>query len=104
MLKLEFYVPPNHKERVKEACFKAGAGRVGAYSQCAFEVEGTGQFCPLEGAHPYLGSQNHLERVREVRVEMVCQDRATMEATVEAMKRAHPYETVAYNVVKMENF
>ena len=104
MLKLTFYVPREDKERVKEAAFGAGAGRIGLYERCSFETEGTGQFCPLEGSRPHLGHRGRLEQVREVRVEMVCEDKAKMKAVVEAMKKAHPYETVAYDVVKMENF
>ena len=57
MYKLCFYVPDSHVEAVKQAVFAAGGGRVGAYDSCAWQVLGQGQFRPLTGSQPFLGSQ-----------------------------------------------
>ncbi|MGB1498121.1 MAG: NGG1p interacting factor NIF3, partial [Alloalcanivorax venustensis] len=51
--KLCFYVPEEHAEAVKNAVFEAGAGRIGNYDCCSFQVAGQGQFRPLEGSDPY---------------------------------------------------
>lgn len=101
MLKLYFYVPESHKEEVKEACFAAGAGSIGAYSRCAWEILGTGQFLPGEESTPFLGSPGSLEREAEYKVEMVLSDenRATV---VAALKKAHPYEEPAYGLIRIE--
>lgn len=83
--------------------FEAGAGKIGCYDSCCFEWEGRGQFRPLDGATPYLGKVNTVEHVRELRVEMVCDDHY-LEAAVDALKQSHPYEEVAYDVIRCENF
>lgn len=102
LLKIEFYVPESHLEQVKNAMFAAGAGRVGDYDSCAWQTLGQGQFRPLEGSSPYLGQQGEVETVAEYKVELVCQ-MADKEAVLAAMKTAHPYEEVAYGVIRMES-
>lgn len=103
MYKLVFFVPVSHAELVKKAVFSSGAGKIGAYDSCSFETEGFGQFRPLSGSHPFLGKENEIEKVRELRVEMVVESQRIKEA-VEAMKKAHPYEMPAYDVIKLEDF
>lgn len=103
MYTINFYVPETAKERVKLAMFSAGAGRVGNYDQCCFEYPGRGQFRPLNGSNPYVGEINQLEFVSEYKVEMVVLD-SVIKAVIKAMKDSHPYEEVAYHVVKCEEF
>lgn len=102
MYKLVFFVPVEHKEAVKTAVFAAGAGTIGDYDSCCWEVLGNGQFKPLSGAKPFIGEQQQLATVPEYRVETVCQDDRIKDVIV-AMKRAHPYEEPAYDVLKLEN-
>jgi structural hemagglutinin/hemolysin toxin protein RtxA len=78
----------------------AGAGRIGNYAQCPFESEGLGQFMPLAGSRPFIGSLEKLEKVRELKVEMVCEEQCLV-AAIAALKSSHPYETPAYYVIKM---
>ncbi len=103
MYKLIFYVPIDHTEVVKEALFEAGAGKIGHYSHCAWQVLGEGQFMPLSGSHAFIGEPNQLEKVAEYRVEMVC-DREHIQAAIAALKRAHPYEEPAFDVFSIEEF
>lgn len=103
MYKLCFYVPEAALEKVKDAVFKAGAGRVGNYERCCWQVLGEGQFQPLPGSKPYIGLDNHLETLSEYRVELVCDDNK-IESAVVALKAAHPYETPAFDVVKLSSF
>ena len=100
MYQIYFYVPKDSTEKVKEAMFKAGAGKIGEYQRCSWQVEGVGQFEPLLGANPSIGSINKLEKVAEYRVEMVCEKRFIKEV-IKAMKETHPYEEVAYGVVEI---
>ena len=100
MYKLCFYVPATHLDAVKEAVFAAGAGRIGDYDSCCWQVLGQGQFRPLAGSDPFLGRQGEVEQVEEYRVELVC-ERAVVRAAVAAMKRAHPYEEPAWDVVEL---
>lgn len=100
MYKLCFYVPESHLETVKRAAFEAGAGRIGDYDSCCWQVQGQGQFRPLEGSQPYLGQTGQVESVAEFRVEMVCTG-ARIRAAVDAMIAAHPYEEPAWDVVAL---
>lgn len=95
MYQLVFYVPRDHCETVKQAMFDAGAGRFGNYDSCAWQTHGTGQFRPLSGSKPFVGRTGELERVDEVKVEMVCEP-GVLASAVEALKRAHPYEEPAF--------
>jgi hypothetical protein len=102
MRKLEFYVPEDHAETVKNAVFAAGAGKIGGYDKCCWCAKGTGQFRPLAGSAPYIGAEGELETVAEIKIEMVCEDDKINDA-VDALKKAHPYETPAYQHWKVEN-
>ncbi|MGD9661910.1 MAG: NGG1p interacting factor NIF3 [Porticoccaceae bacterium] len=103
MYKLCFYVPESHVEIVKEAIFDVGAGRIGDYDRCCWQVLGQGQFRPLAGSNPFLGIQGHIEQVNEYKVELVCEDHL-IEAAIEALITAHPYEEPAFHVVVLEEF
>lgn len=96
MYQLCFYVPESHVDSVKDAVFGAGAGRIGDYECCSWQVLGEGQFRPTDGSQPYLGRVGQLETVDEVRVEMVCDDEC-IEAAVGALLAAHPYEEPAFH-------
>ena len=74
-----------------------------AYADCSWETLGTGQFRPLEGSDPFIGSSNKLERVQELKVEMICVE-TVIRKVIEALKQSHPYEEPAYEVIKIENF
>jgi len=103
MYKLCFYVPETHLESVKSAVFAAGAGRIGDYDSCCWQVLGGGQFRPLAGSSPFIGAEGRVEFVDEYKVELVCSDELIAVA-VAALKAAHPYEEPAYQVWKLESF
>ena len=103
MYQLVFYVPVEHADVVKTAVFAAGAGRIGDYDSCCWQVLGQGQFRPLPGSSPFIGEQQTLSQVDELRVEMVCDD-ALIAAAVAALKQAHPYEEPAYSVWQLAAF
>ncbi len=97
MYKLNFYVPETHIDSVKEALFNKGAGRIGQYDCCSWQVLGEGQFRPLKGSKPFLGKQNIVEKVIEYKVEMVCENERIIDIIKELIK-THPYEEPAYEV------
>ena len=97
MYQIVFYVPESHLEPVKEALFKAGAGKIGDYECCAWQTLGQGQFRPLEGSDPYLGQTGEVEQVAEYKVELVC-EKAVLKSAITAMLAAHPYEEPAYSI------
>jgi len=97
MYKLCFYVPESHLEAVKQAVFDAGAGRMGDYDSCCWQVLGKGQFRPLKGADPHIGKVGELEHVEEYRVETLCSGDVVREV-IRALRAAHPYEEPAFDV------
>lgn len=100
MYKLVFFVPESHLDLVKTAVFKAGAGRIGQYEQCCWQVLGQGQFRPLAGSAPFIGAQDQLEILPEYRIEMVCADELIV-AAISAMRASHPYEEPAFDVWRL---
>lgn len=103
MYKLVFFVPESHCEKVKAAVFTAGAGKIGSYDNCSWQVLGQGQFLPQKNSQPFIGELNALEKIPEYRVEMVCDDRC-IEQVINSLKEAHPYEEPAYDLWKIEVF
>ena len=100
MFKLCFYVPESHLEQVKSAVFAAGAGRIGDYDSCCWQVAGQGQFRPLAGSRPFLGETGEMQQVEEYRVELVC-ERQSIKSAVQALIDAHPYEEPAWHVMDL---
>ena len=98
---LAVYVPESHRDRLKKALFQAGAGKIGNYDSCCWETEGTGQFRPLPGSHPFLGSQDHVEHAAEWKIELIVPAECIGEV-IASLKRAHPYETPAFHYVPVE--
>ena len=103
MYKLAFFVPDSHVDEVKNAVFAAGAGRIGNYDHCAWQVLGQGQFRPLDGSQPFIGQGGVVEYVQEWKVELVVADDLIRQA-VAVLKQTHPYETPAYEVWRLEDF
>ncbi len=99
--KLVVYVPVDHADAVLSALAQAGAGVIGNYSHCSFQAQGVGTFLPLEGTNPYIGETGRLERVPEVRLETIL-PASKQSAVIKAMKQAHPYEEVAYDVYALD--
>lgn len=100
MYKLTVFIPESDLEQVKQALFEAGAGHIGNYSHCCWQIKGSGQFMPLEGSQPHIGKPHTIEKVSEWRVEMVVA-KDKIQTVIEALKQAHPYETPAYDVIQV---
>ena len=103
MYKLNYYVPLDAKEKIKKALFNIGVGRFKNYECCSWETLGQGQFKPIGNANPAIGEINTLEQLDEYKVEMICENKL-IEFAVQTLKKVHPYEEVAYEVFKMEEF
>lgn len=100
--KLFTFAPVDKAEQVRNAIFTAGGGHIGNYSECSFNAEGTGTFKGGEGTNPYVGEAGKLHQEKEIKIEVIIP--AYLESrVVAAMKAAHPYEEVAYEVVSLSN-
>ncbi|BFH61442.1 Nif3-like dinuclear metal center hexameric protein [Paenibacillus azoreducens] len=101
LYKLVVFVPRTHADQVREALFGAGAGAIGNYSSCSFNIEGTGTFMPEEGTNPFLGSVGKLEKAEEMRIETIV-PQGIRSHVIQAMLKAHPYEEVAYDIYPLD--
>lgn len=101
-LKLVVFVPAGHEKTVTDAVFAAGGGQIGAYDGCSFRCAGVGTFRPGVGTAPFIGRVGQAEEVQELRVETIV-PRAKLARVLEAMRAAHPYEEVAYDLLPLQN-
>jgi len=99
---LTVFVPKDHSENVKEALFAAGAGNIGFYDECSFTLNGKGTFRPVEGSNPFSGQQDIRENADEDMISVIFEDYKKGKI-VSAMKAAHPYEEVAYQIYQLDN-
>ncbi|NGP43536.1 Nif3-like dinuclear metal center hexameric protein [Bacillaceae bacterium SIJ1] len=99
--KLIVYTPETHSEAVHQAMGQAGAGSLGHYRDCAFSTKGIGMFRPDKEATPYLGKEGVLERVDEIRLEVVVEE-GDIENVLTAARQVHPYEEMAYDLIRMD--
>jgi dinuclear metal center YbgI/SA1388 family protein len=100
--KIYTYVPADNAEEVRKAIFAAGGGNIGNYSECSFNTEGTGSFKAGDGTDPYVGKIGTQHFEKETRIEVLFP--AFLEGKiVSALKAAHPYEEVAFEVIQVAN-
>lgn len=102
IVKLIVYVPVEHEEKVRLALGEAGAGRIGDYDFCSFVTAGTGHYRPLPGTKPYKGEEGVIETAEECRIETACHEEE-LPRVLKAMRAAHPYEEIAYDLIPLLN-
>ena len=100
--KLVTFCPTNEAERVREALFKAGAGHIGNYDKCSFNMEGSGTFRGSEETNPFVGNKGELHYEMEIRIETIFPVYLESEI-LHSLFEAHPYEEVAYDIYSLEN-
>jgi dinuclear metal center YbgI/SA1388 family protein len=100
--KLFTFVPVEQVEQVRAALFEAGAGDIGNYNECSFGVEGTGTFKGGEGTNPFVGQPGERHYEKEQKIEVIF-PAYLQTALIRALRTAHPYEEVAYDVVDLAN-
>lgn len=100
--RLSTFVPKAEANELLNALFTAGAGAMGAYSECSFTVEGTGSFKPNQSANPTLGTagKRHLEPESKIQVVYEAHKESKI---LKALFNTHSYEEVAYEVTTLEN-
>jgi dinuclear metal center YbgI/SA1388 family protein len=100
--KLVTFIPPDHAEEVIERLHQAGAGQIGNYKNCSFRLTGEGTYLPTEDANPFQGEVGKLERADEIRVEVILPTHRERKV-MEALRKHHPYEEVAYYLSRLDN-
>lgn len=99
---LSFFVPEPQKDSVLKAIYAAGAGKIGAYSDCSFQLKGTGTFTPSLESNPTIGTPGIPEELIEMKVEVLVPNHRLAEVMT-ALKKSHPYEEVAHYIHLLEN-
>ncbi len=100
--KIVTYAPQKEAERVRQAMFEAGAGKIGNYDSCSFNIVGEGTFKANSLAQPFVGQHDKLHTEVEVRIEVIVPHYQT-NRVIESLLKTHPYEEVAYDVIPLEN-
>jgi dinuclear metal center YbgI/SA1388 family protein len=103
--KLVTFCPEDGKgtpEKVRQALWEAGAGQIGNYDACSFNMEGIGTFRANSEADPYIGKEGELTRQPEVRVEVIY-PAYLQNAIISRLLAVHPYEEVAYDIYALDN-
>ena len=100
--KLVTYVPKDKLDEVRQALFNVGAGSIGNYDNCSFNIDGLGSFRPGQNSTPTIGEQGKVHFEKEVQLNMLF-DAAMEKRVVKAMYGAHPYEEIAYEITTLEN-
>ncbi len=100
--KLFTFVPADKAEPVRNAIFGAGGGHIANYSECSFNAEGEGTFKAGPGTNPYVGDIGKRHTEKELKIEVILPSYLENKIAA-AMKAAHPYEEVAYDVVDLSN-
>jgi dinuclear metal center YbgI/SA1388 family protein len=100
--KIVVFCPHNAADKVREAMFRAGAGNIGNYSDCSFNLQGEGTFKANNEANPYVGEKNITHKEPEIRIEVICASYNT-NYIIQQMLKVHPYEEVAYDIYPLLN-
>ena len=100
--KIVVFVPTANAEAVRNAMFEAGAGNIGNYNSCSYNLQGEGSFKAEEGCNPYVGEigQTHFEP--ETRIETIA-PKHLVSKVVNAMLSVHPYEEPAFDIYPLDN-
>lgn len=101
--KLVTFVPVEDAEKIRSALFNAGAGNLGKYSECSFNIKGTGTFKAEEGADPHIGDIGKRHEEKEIRIEVIF-PAYLQNKIVSALIEAHPYEQAAFDIFSLANY
>jgi len=101
-LKLAVFVPESHLESVAESVFENGGGIIGEYTHCSFRTKGEGSFKGSSKTSPSVGKKLNYEKVPEIKLEVLI-DSWKLEKILNAVKKVHPYEEIAFDVYPVTN-
>jgi len=100
--KLVVFCPESHAEKVREAIFEAGAGKIGKYDSCSYNLSGFGSFKAGDDTNPYVGKKNEIHYENEIRIETIFPN-YLQSVIINKMLTVHPYEEVAYDIYSLDN-
>lgn len=100
--KLVTFCSVNDAEKVKDALFNTGAGNIGNYTECSFNLVGEGQYRGNEASNPVKGEKGKRHTENELRIEVIFEN-YRQNQIISALLAAHPYEEVAYDIYDLVN-
>lgn len=100
LYKLEIFIPESHLKALQKALQEADAGHIGNYDSCLSYSRVTGTWRPLEGTHPYIGSEGEISEEPEMKVEVTVLPEKLGD-TVRKIREIHPYEEPVINIIPM---
>lgn len=100
--KLVYFTPQKEAEKVKNALFEIGLGKIGNYSEASFDSQGIGTFNGNENSKPQIGEKHIRESVKEIRTELILPMHLEYKA-IATLQEVHPYEEVAYEIYGISN-
>jgi len=103
LFKLVTFCPVEYAGKIRLALFEAGAGHIGNYDSCSFNVSGQGTFRASENTNPFVGEKNVVHFEDEIRIEVIVPDHVRNQV-VSSLIKNHPYEEVAYDLYPLDNY
>jgi len=100
--KLTTYVPKKDAEKVRTELFKVGAGAIGNYNNCSFNMDGVGTYKGNENSKPAIGKKGKLHKENETFISVIFETHLEKEL-LNTLFKMHPYEEVAYDIVTTDN-
>jgi dinuclear metal center YbgI/SA1388 family protein len=100
--KLVTFCPVEFADRVRQSLFDAGAGRIGNYDRCSYNIQGQGTFRASDNTNPFVGEKNKIHYEDEVRIEVIFPTYLEKQL-IAALLAVHPYEEVAYDLYPLTN-
>ncbi|MCC8144993.1 MAG: Nif3-like dinuclear metal center hexameric protein [Bacteroidales bacterium] len=102
LLKLAAFVPTDYADTVRTALFHAGAGHIGNYDACSYNLAGQGTFRAGENTNPFVGNQGEIHTEEEIKIEVILPSHKKT-AVTRALLMTHPYEEPAYDFYPILN-
>jgi dinuclear metal center YbgI/SA1388 family protein len=100
--KLVTYTIPENVEKVRNALFDAGAGKIGNYEDCSFNSQGIGTYMGNENSNPEIGEQFEFVEAQEIKIEVTF-EKHLQSKILKALFSNHVYEEVAYEIYDLQN-
>ena len=100
--KLVTYTIPENVEKVRNALFDAGAGKIGNYEDCSFNSQGIGTYMGNENSNPEIGERFEFVEAQEIKIE-VTYEKYLQSKILKALFSNHVYEEVAYEIYDLQN-
>jgi dinuclear metal center YbgI/SA1388 family protein len=98
-----FYVPNPSADMVREVIFKSCGGQIGNYTECSFNVQGSGTFKATELAQPKIGiAGGGRNSVDEVKIEFLTPDYLS-KSILAAVQALSYYEEKPYGIIDLAN-